>query len=304
MTQERLAYRFGPLERRGLLGPVRLGQAMVMAVGTTLAVGILDQLPTAGGAVAAALSFAGGLALALAPVGRRTAQEWAPIALSFALRRVFGVARFRSLAPTLGSVARALHRGRPLISAPTAEPPPSLRDVRILEAEYRDRRVGVLASQRGRRLVAVLACRVVAFSLLDTEAQERRLARWGLVLSGAAGTPIRRLQWVERTVPAQGDELARWVASERDPAIPLRGTAMIDSYLELIGTSARISQEHEILVAVEVDSRRINRPGAPTETLIEQSERVAQALEAAEVKVLGALNPGQLARALRTAFDP
>jgi hypothetical protein len=94
------------------------------------------------------------------------------------------------------------------------------------------------------------------------------------------------------------------VAGERDPAIPLRGTAMIDSYLELIGTSARVSHEHEILVAVEIDARRISGPGTPIETLIEQSLRTAQALDAAEVKVLGALNPEQLARALRTAFDP
>jgi hypothetical protein len=147
---------------------------------------------------------------------------------------------------------------------------------------------------------------VLAFSLLDPEAQERRLARWGLVLSGAAGTPIRRLQWLERTVPAQGDELARWVAAERDPAIPLRGTAIIDSYLELIGTSAKISQEHEILVALEIDARRVRdrRADVGMRALIEQSERVVQGLEAAEIKVLGALSPGQLARALRTAFDP
>lgn len=31
---------------------------------------------------------------------------------------------------------------------------------------------------------------------------------------------------------------------------------MIDSYLELIGTTAKVTQEHEILVAIEVDSRR------------------------------------------------
>lgn len=304
MTQERLAYRFGPLERRGLLGPVRLGQAIVLAVGMAMAIGLIDQWPTAGGAVAATLSFAGATALAVVPVGRRTAEEWAPVAISFAWRRLSGGARFRSLAPTRGSVAGNLDKGRPRIGASSAEAPPSVRDVRILEAEYRDRRVGVLASQRARRLVVVLACRVVAFSLLDPEAQERRLARWGLVLSGAAGTSIRRLQWLERTAPAQGDELARWVVDERDPAIPLRGTAMIDSYLELIGTSARVSHEHEILVAVEIDARRVSGPGTPTETVIEQSLRVAQALDAAEVKVLGALGPGQLARALRTAFDP
>jgi hypothetical protein len=126
------------------------------------------------------------------------------------------------------------------------------------------------------------------------------------VLSGAAGTAIRRLQWIERTVPAQGDELARWVATERDPAVPLRGTPMIDSYLELIGTTTRVTQEHEILLAIEVDGRRVRGRGfdALLQALIEQTERVAKGLEAAEVSVLGALTPGQLARALRTAFDP
>jgi hypothetical protein len=164
----------------------------------------------------------------------------------------------------------------------------------------------VLSEQRGRRLTAVLACRVRAFSLLDAEAQERRLARWGLVLSGAAGTPITRLAWIERTAPTQGDELARWLHSERDPALPPRGTPMVESYLELIATTARVTQEHEVLVAVQVDGRRVRSrsPGAVTAALVEQTERVAQALEAAEVSVLGALSPRHLARALRTAFDP
>ncbi len=134
---------------------------------------------------------------------------------------------------------------------------------------------------------------MIAFSLLDPEAQERRLARWGLVLSGAAATPIRRIQWVERTAPAQGDELARWLHAERDPAVPLRGTPMIDSYLELIGTTARVTQEHEILVAVQVDARGVRERGtdAVIRALVEQTERVAQGLEGAEVTVLGALGP-------------
>jgi hypothetical protein len=126
------------------------------------------------------------------------------------------------------------------------------------------------------------------------------------VLSGAGGTVIRRIQWIERTAPAQGDELARWVHDERDPVVPLRGTPMIDSYLELIGSSARVTQEHEILVAVQVDGRRVRDRGrgALAAALVRETERVAQRLEAADVTVLGALGPGQLARALRTAFDP
>src|SRR5205807_6793223 len=73
-----------------------------------------------------------------------------------------------------------------------------------------------------------------------------------------------------------------------------------------IGATARASHEHEILIAVQIDPRRAVDRGrdAGLRMLIEQTERVAQGLEAAEVSVLGALGSGHLARALRTAFDP
>jgi hypothetical protein len=125
------------------------------------------------------------------------------------------------------------------------------------------------------------------------------------VLAGAAGTSVRRLQWIERTAPAQGDELARWLQSARDPAVPPRGTAMIESYLELIDATAKVTQEHEILVAVQADARhRESCAGSASDALVEQTERIAQGLAAAEVTVLGALSAGQIARTLRTAFDP
>jgi hypothetical protein len=304
VSDSRLSYRFGPLERRGLLGPVRAGQAGSLAIGMLIAIVVLDQSPSAAGVLIALLVFGASLALAVAPVGSRTAEEWAPVAGGFALRRITRRTRGRSLTPVRGIRARRVRDSAKIeLDDPSADLPRALRGVRIIEVPYRDRLLGALSERSGRRLTAVLACRVVAFSLLDPEAQERRLARWGLVLSGAAGTAVRRIQWLERTAPAQGDELARWLHAERDPAIPLRGTPMIESYLELIGTTARVTQEHEILIAVQVDGQRV-RDRSPVEALVEQTERLAQGLEAAEVAVLGALGPGQLARALRTAFDP
>ncbi|MFL5824802.1 MAG: SCO6880 family protein [Solirubrobacteraceae bacterium] len=295
---DRLTYRFGPLERRGIFGAARGRQIVVMGAGLAACVGILDIAPTVGGAFTAMLVAISAAVLAFFPVARRTADEWVPVACAFLLRGVRGTARFRSHAPSRG------HRlpGTDVIP----HPPRALQGLRILEERYGRRTIGVISDRRGRCMTAVLACRVLAFALLDPEAQERRLARWGLVLSSAAGTPIRRIQWIERTAPAQVDELARWVAAERDPAIPLRGTPMVESYLELIGTTARVSHEHEILMAIQIDARRVRDRGraAATSALIEQTERVAQGLEAAEVRVLGALSPGQVARALRTAFDP
>jgi hypothetical protein len=309
VTEERLTYRFGPLERRGLLGQLRLGQAASVAAGAVAAIAILDGAPTAAGAFLGMAGLGVSLAVAFAPVGRRTPEEWIPIVLSFSRRWARRRLRFRSRTPTAGTFAD--ERSRPfrrLLRPPRPHPPATLKGVRILDVPYADRAIGVLSDHRRRRLTAVLACRVIGFSLLDPEAQERRLARWGLVLSGAAGGPIRRIQWLERTAPAQGDELARWLHDERDPRIPLRGTPMIESYLELIGVTTRAAQEHEVLIAVQIDARHADGgdrgPDAGVNALLEQTERVAQGIEAAEVAVLGALSAGQLARALRTAFDP
>ncbi len=297
MTPTRLTYRFGPIERRGILGPVRAGQAAVLAVGLLVAIAALTRAPSGGGALLGTTSVAVAAMLAVAPLAGRTAEEWAPLVGVFVFRRLTGRARFRSPTPFAGFRLR----GGNVHELP-GRPPPALRQLRIAEAEYRDRPIGVLSE--GRLVTAVLACRVVSFSLLDAEAQERRLARWGLLLSGAASSQVRRIQWVERTAPAQGDELARWLHAERDPGVPLRGTAMIESYLELIGTTASVTQEHEILLAVQLDARRVRERGGELRALVEETERIAQGLEAAEVNVLGALTPGQLSRALRTAFDP
>jgi hypothetical protein len=307
VSGQRLTYRFGPLERRGLLGPVSFGQAALLATAAVLGVVVLDHAPSVVGGLIGVVVIAAASAVAFAPVARRSAAEWLPIVAGMGIRRLSGRSRFASPVPTAGICARPHADTRAArLSPATTHPPPGLRGVRILELPYRDRRIGALCELRGRRLTAILACRVAAFALLDAEAQERRLARWGLVLSGSAGTAVTRLQWIERTTPAQGDELARWLQTERDPALPPRGTAMVESYLELIASATRVAQEHEILLAVQVDARRVRERGedAVRRALIEQTERVAQGLEAAEVSVVGALAPGQLARALRTAFDP
>jgi hypothetical protein len=305
VSSNRLTYRFGPLERRGIIGSVRGPQAALLGAGALLAIVILDSAPSAGGALLGTLVLLGAGALAFVPVGRRGADEWAPVLLSFLVRGLRRGRRFSSGAPGLGFRVRG-EAGFSPAGSPRVDAPPALRDVRITTVAYRERSIGALSERSGRRLTAVLACRVGSFSLLDAESQERRLARWGLILAGAGGTPIRRIGWIERTAPAQGDELARWLHAERDPAVPPRGTPMIESYLELIGTTARVTQEHEILVAVQVDGPRVRERGsdAVSRALVEASERVAQGLEAAEVSVLGALGPEQLARALRTAFDP
>ena len=149
-----------------------------------------------------------------------------------------------------------------------------------MSIEHRGRVLGALSERRGRLLTAVLACRAVSFALLDPEVQERRLAQWGTVLATAANAPIRRLQWIERTAPAQGDELARWLHTARDPTLAPRGTPIVESYLELIGQSTQVTHDHEILLAVQLDVSRLHGSSELVpEQVIEQVGHVARGLE-------------------------
>ncbi len=299
MTDERTSYRFGPLERRGLLGPIRVGQAI--AVGGALATGVelLDSLGGGTGVLAALTLLAVAVAVATVPVAGNTVEQWAPVSCAFVIRAAAGRRRFRSPLPTHGMTAD--NRVPPAQQAL----PPSLRGVELVEVTHRGRSVGALSERRGRLLTVVLACRALSFALLDPEVQERRLAQWGGVLATSADAPIRRLQWIERTSPAQGDELARWLHSARDPQLPPRGTPLVESYLELIGQSTQVAHDHEILLAVQLDTGRMHGPsGLVPELVIEQVGHVVRGLETAEIRVLGALNTGQLTRVIRTAFDP
>ncbi len=299
MSEGRLTYRFGPLERRGLVGPFSLIQVATVAIALVAAVMLLDLAPSAGGALVGLILVLIAGALAAIPLGGRTPVQWLPVFVSHLLRGVTGRRRFRSPAPRIG-----LLTGSPARASAGALPP-DLRGVELLTLPYRSGTIGAISDQNGRTLTAVLACEVGSFQLLDPPAQERRLAQWGIVLSACAGTPLRRLQWVERTAPAQGDELARWLHSERDPVLGDRGSPLMESYLELIESSAPVIHSHELLLAVQLDRGRVRGPASAAYTaLVEHTERIARGLEAAEVKVLGALSAPQLANTLRTGFDP
>jgi hypothetical protein len=296
MSEDRLSYRFGPLERRGLLGPLRLGQVVTLGTALLLDVELLDRIGGGAGVLAAVVLLACALGVSTAPIGGRTLEEWAPVACSFTARTLGWRRRFRSRLPT---------EGRTSVAAPRLRLPGVLRGVELVTIGHQGRALGALSERHGRLLTPVLACQALSFALLDPEVQERRLAQWGMVLAGAANAPIRRLQWIERTAPAQGDELARWLHTARDPSIPARGTPVVESYLELIGQSTQVTHDHEVLLAIQLDTARLRgRSELQPEQLLEHVAQIARGLEAAEIRVLGALSTGQLARVLRTGFDP
>ncbi len=301
-------YRFGPLERRTVAGPLRAGQALVAGAA---GVGALLCAYGVGGGAGVALALAillAGAASLLLPFGGRSAQEWAPVAAGWASRRGRGLHRYRSAAPSAGTRVDPEGQLRYELSLPA-----ELSELEMLTVPYRQGEVGVLRDRRADTYTAAMALRGGAFGLRESAEQERALEAWAAVLASTAreGSPIRRLQWVERTLPGDGDELAAYLQARRERAVPL-GSPTVASYIELIEAAAPVASEHEIALCVQLSARRCARearrlgggPQGVCAVLLREVEALAERLAIAELRVEGLLEPRAYARAIRDGFDP
>lgn len=304
----RRRYRFGPLEEPRLLGPLRPGQVGLLALAGILGLGSIQVLGQWAGMVAAVLALAGAGAAVSLPIEGRTLDRWAPIALRWGLRSGARRQGFRSALPGAGFDAD----GRPPdLAAPSL--PSELAGLALLEVPYGGDRLGVIWDRAAGTYTAAIAVRAGAFGLRDGAEKERKLEAWGEVLSSIArdGSPVRRLQWIERTLPARPDELAAYLQAERDRELPLDSN-IVSSYIELIEEAAPASEEHEILLALQISerlaARELRRLGGgqagACEILIREAEALAEQLSLAEVTVIGLLSPTRYAETIRDAYDP
>jgi hypothetical protein len=301
-------YRFGPLEERRLVGPLRAGQVAVLGGGALAGLAALYGLRSATGVALALVLLGAAVAAVAVPFEGRTAEEWAPVVWRWALRRRVARAGYRSAAPVAGT--RIDFRGGVVQETSL---PPELAGLELLSAPYGADQVGVLWDRRAGTYTAVLAVRAGGFALRDAEEQECSLDGWGSVLASLAreGSPVRRLQWVERTVPGQGDELAAHFQASRDRTVAL-DSELVRSYVELVESSAPQSTEHEVLLAFQICERKaareLRRAGggaeAACELVLREAEGLGERLALAELSVAGLLRPRQYAAAIRDALDP
>ncbi|HEU6445179.1 MAG TPA: SCO6880 family protein [Gaiellaceae bacterium] len=312
MAEDVRRYRFGPLERRGLVGSLRPLQAVVLAAGLTIGVVLMRVLPTGAGILSAVGLVVLSLGFCFWPIAGRPAEGWLPIVARFTAARARGRHRRRSTAPQAGMTIEPGGRPRSIASLPAAA-----EGLEILAVPFRGETVGVIKDRRARTFVAVLAVKVSSFGLLDRTEQEARQAAWGGVLAGLAreGGPVSRIQWVERTVPADGDEIGRYLGEAWDRgSVPLESLAM-QSYLDLVGTAPAVTKDHELFVCLQIDAKRAwrqikrtgGRQGADAgacAVLLRELEVLGERLSTADVRVIGALRPGMVASAIRVSFDP
>ena len=291
-------YRLGSTDRSAWfmgLGPV---PCVVLAAGL-LGGGV--ALHASGSVVLAAMPVA---AAALAAFGRRqgrAAHEW--------------------VEPLVGWMTlRAAHRDRwsarvPFLGAPVApDRPPFLEGLDLIErpsrwiGPVRPTGVAVVVDERAHRVTGALRVRGREFALLEHEEQGRVLDSWGSALAGFCRerSPVTRIAWSEWAAPASLEDHLAFVREQHGE--PTAGSRLHD-YLDLVARAGPLTTEHEVVVTVSVDRRRVQRarvPGedAALEVLLEELHRFATRLEEAGLVVQPPLAPAELGGVLRLRADP
>jgi hypothetical protein len=285
MAEDR-QYAFPPLEQRGVVAGLRTGQLLLLAAALVAGIVLLRLVPDGRGIAMAALVTLAATSVAFVPVRGRPLEEWAPT-----------VARWSA------SLVRGAHRSLPAAGGPRlCAAPRSARALRFMTiARPGAPPVAVVRDRTAGTATAVLAVRGRSFALLDTTDKQRRMSGWATVLAALAreGGPVRRVQWIERTVPGDAGVLTRH--AESAARVPEDHPARA-SYLALVAEAGPLGQDHEPFVALTV---RPPRRGPRGDAVLLRELRLLQGqLRSADIDVDRVLGPRELGALIRTAFDP
>src|SRR4051794_8563081 len=313
-------YRYGPLERGGVMLGLRVPQLVGFVVAGMIGLGFLNQANFIG-LVLAVATIAAAAGILLVPIRGHTFEEWTPLTIRFFVGRFSRKARFRAQLAQVGHVIRVPEGGlEPERADEPKSVPAELAGLELLEgglARYEGALMGVVLDRKAKTLTAALRCQGQAFALLGAEDREQRLADYGGVLAALArdDTPLRRVAWIERTLPANGDAMADYLYDHKrgDASLDAPPTELV-SYMQLLGRSPDVAEDHELLFCVQIDAQRpaarraIKRLGGgdlgALAVLAGEVGQIADLLDAAGIAVTGVLTRRGLALAIRNAYDP
>ncbi|WP_347402984.1 SCO6880 family protein, partial [Protofrankia symbiont of Coriaria ruscifolia] len=286
MVAER-TYRFGPLERGGILLGMRWPQLGLM-VGVMLCVlgALRSPVILAPGwiALAGALGF-----IAFVRVDDRNLDQWVPILFGFTMQKVMGETVFRGALFRTGNSSDHLSK--------TALPGPLSSLVMLSVPVGNGRYVAVVKDARRGTFTAVLQVQGSQFALLESGDQQARVDAWGELLAGLTigGGRLSRIQWLERTLPDSGDQLQRhWrVRGHHD------GSWAAEAYQEVIDAAGPVAQRHETFLSFQLRARDVRRAvqragggdHAACTVLLGELRTMEAALARASINTVGWLPP-------------
>ncbi len=246
-------YHFNPLERRGILLGITPGQLASGCAAGVAALLVRVALGARVGTPAGAAIVLVGSALSLIPIGEATAMERAQVGCAWLLRKA-GRTKLSDV-PTEG---RNLHPDDLDLSSTSSRSKASRTapaGISIIERPVSSGGppVGVVRDQRSGTLTAVIAVQGPPFSLLDPEDQSSCLEGWRSVLAalGRAGSPIARIQWLQRST-TESPSTQAVVPSPLSAVSP-------DAYRSFVTEATPLIERHDAWIALSVGSARVPR---------------------------------------------
>src|SRR4029453_6257467 len=247
-----IRYRFGPLERRGWIGSLRPGQLAILAAAVFFTILLVQALQNGLGLLGGVILLSLGALLSFVPLYGRPLNEWVPVIGVFMARKATGRSRFRSRAPEAGT------------RSPGGDEPVSLPDsigkVELLAFPFRGVELGVLADRPHHTFSAVIQARARSFGPLAPVDKAHRLPARAGVSGGLAreGSPISRVQWIERTAPDDPDALSRYLREAIDPSIGL-APLPLQSYPPLTHPATPVTEQHELFIVLQLNASKAGR---------------------------------------------
>ena len=310
-------YRFGPLERRGLIAGWRGGQIATVAAGLVIAIVVLHRRATPWNVALALCAVLGGITLALWPLGGRTLEQWAPTIARFGTERTRGARRLSGAAAggvradgVPGAAAKADRGRRRWDRGPLGRLAICAADPRNGEGPGQDGSFAVVTDAMARTTTAVLAIRGQSFSLLAAGDKQRRVSAWAGVLGALAreGSLVHRLQWLARSLPDDGAPARQFFAERArlDEHAPARR-----SYAALLAAVGAQTTRHEVLLAVSIRADRTSARARRAEgggssgtigLLRREIATLQRLLDEADITVDAVLDATALASAMRRGF--
>jgi hypothetical protein len=261
--REDAGYRFGPLERRGLLLGLGLGQLAALSVSLVAAIALAKTWPNAGGFLAAGGTLGVG-GLLCRPVAGKPPSQWLGVAASFGSRRRALAERPPPVAPgpALRLPARTFASGLHLCELPAANGQPP---------------IGTLLDERSGTAAALLRAKGGPFCFLDDKEKEHWLAAWAGVLESVSAqrSSLVRLQWCQRALPADSGPLLAHLRSAGDAASP-----GFDGHARLLEGAGQRAWRHETLLVISVRCRSQRRRRRPSPEGAEALRNEVRALRA------------------------
>jgi hypothetical protein len=284
---------FSRLAKRGIVLSLSMPQLVALSIGMLT---VVSSLYVAGASGLAWTSpvWVTSAVIAGIPIGGRKIVEWLPVGAAWIWRIAYRQLTYR----------RHIVRPRPVGTLSLPGDAAALR-------EWNDPESGavMIHDPHAKTLTAVVAVSHPAFALLDPGEQHRRVTGWGRVLAGACRSGrIARLQVSERTLPDSGSGLSEWWDLH---GIDDGGWAAT-TYRDLIERAGPAGERHATTISLCVDlaaaSRQVRTQGGSMRgaaaVLRQEMTALTGALRSADISVGSWLTADELARLLRTAYDP